>query len=448
VFLGAVALAGSVSPGSEIDNLSWRLNPAIGTDGAGGWIIVWEDRSRGRWTSEADLWLTRSTDAGRSWGAPRRLHDRPEAPDQDDATPAIAYLGENVWVIVWARHQGLDELRPPDLDVMYARSTDGGSTWSGPALLAPYAGGDSLAEFNPTVIAGQRGAVIVAWEVFGTVGGLDADLVTIRSADRGATWPDWSLLNANAPQDRGSDFNPRLATDGRGGWLAVWWSDEALGTTGRDFDILFARSTDEGFAWTLPMILNSDAVRDGVADRFPDIATDGSAWVVVWESAATETETAGAFTLRWARSTDAGASWSPPTPLTGEAGLPRLRSRSPRIAVAGVTWLIVWDAAGDGSAAGPLGSDIYSSRSVDGGRTWSSPRRLCPAATPADGDRLSPRVAGDAQGRWVAVWERHAPDGRQAPAPMTARSEDGGATWSTPGEVRPARSPSGEAALP
>ncbi len=93
-----------------------------------------------------------------------------------------------------------------------------------------------------------------------------------------------AALNTNADSDSDNDIEPNLATDGSGNWVAVWYSNEDLGgTIGTDFDILTARSTDNGASWTTPAALNSNAAADSASDREPQVTTDGSGnWVAVW----------------------------------------------------------------------------------------------------------------------------------------------------------------------
>jgi hypothetical protein len=114
--------------------------------------------------------------------------------------------------------------------------------------------------------------------------GGDADIIVSQSSDDGATWTLAAPLNTNAHRDDGNDANVRLATDGRGSWVAVWNSADTLGgTIGTDWDILVASSTDDGVSWTEAAALNTTAAGDSTDDSLPEIATDGQGtWVAVW----------------------------------------------------------------------------------------------------------------------------------------------------------------------
>ena len=72
--------------------------------------------------------------------------------------------------------------------------------------------------------------------------------------------------------DVGDDRFPALATDGAQTWVVVWEQSEVSGR------ILTSRSSDGGVTWSLPA-----EVDPGESGRAPQIATDGTAWVVVWQ---------------------------------------------------------------------------------------------------------------------------------------------------------------------
>jgi hypothetical protein len=93
-------------------------------------------------------------------------------------------------------------------------------------------------------------------------------------------------LNTNAASDSGGDRRPQVATDGAGNRVAVWESSDSLGETiGTDMDILVARSTDAGANWTAPATLGGNAASDSGWDYAPRVATDGAgSWVAVWHS--------------------------------------------------------------------------------------------------------------------------------------------------------------------
>lgn len=197
------------------------------------------------------------------------------------------------------------------------------------------------------------------------------------------------------PTDIENDFDPRITSVGGGVWVAAWESDNTLGgTVGPDSDILFVRSTDDGATWSPPAALNTTAATDGGSDRdiSVDLATGLSGVVIaVWQS-----DFIGG--AAYARSLDGGLTWSSPV-LIGVGGADsHLATDS-----AGV-WLAVWRSGAD--LGGTIGSDddILYSRSIDNGLTWFPVAVLnSDAATDGVKDDIMPQVAGDGSGTWAPL---------------------------------------------
>jgi Neuraminidase (sialidase) len=112
-----------------------------------------------------------------------------------------------------------------DNDVLVARSTDGGATWTAPAALNTNGASDLGSDDYPQVAADRRGNWIATWHstdsLGSTIGG-DWDILMARSTDGGVTWTAPAALNANAASDVADDHRPQVTTDGRGVWVAVW----------------------------------------------------------------------------------------------------------------------------------------------------------------------------------------------------------------------------------
>jgi hypothetical protein len=79
----------------------------------------------------------------------------------------------------------------------------------------------------------------------------------------------------------------RHATDGQGGWVTVWVTDDDPDeTAGTDGDVVISRSADDGASWTSPTYLNLDARVDGQynLDNQVFVATDGAGtWIAAWQ---------------------------------------------------------------------------------------------------------------------------------------------------------------------
>ncbi len=256
------------------------------------------------------------------------------------------------------------------------------------------------------------------------------ELAASARAEFGVAVTPPAILNANAVTDAGQDLNPRVASDGKGHWVAVWESDDTLGgTTGSDFDLLVARSIDNGANWSIPTFLNTDAKTDTGTDTVADIATDGNGlWIAVWQS----NSMGGAgtnFDILSARSTDNGATWSAPFPLSPNPAVDSVIEGVPRVATDGLGhWVVVWELAG-----GPSGPpEIVYSRSIDNGVNWSLPAPITNSPMIAD---EGPAIATDGAGHWVVAWSSGDDLGGTIGGDgdiLVARSIDNGANWSLP----------------
>jgi hypothetical protein len=293
----------------------------VGGDAAGTLIAVWQTNRLlgGEDDDDWDLVFVRSTDAGETWAAALPLQSNALTDTGDDWAPDIATDGAGTWIVAWYSNEPLGEKGDgPDRDILYVRSTDNGLNWSDPAPVHSNALVDNGWDSTPHVATDGQ-TWIVSWytdDRLDDVGmdlGTDRDIVLVRSTDGGATWTDPQPLNSDAEVDLGDDFVEHLASDGRGGWLAVWYSEnDPLGVWGTDFDIRVARSADAGATWTEPAGLNSHAAFDETWDSLPQLATDGAGtWACAWQS---EDSVGGLYEndidVLFAISTDDGLTWT------------------------------------------------------------------------------------------------------------------------------------------
>lgn len=155
--------------------------------------------------------------------------------------------------------------------IVFARSTDGGATWSPPMALAT----GSLQGSVPAVGPGGTVFVVFGREIFATGDGEGA-VEWVRSTDGGRTF----TVPAVAATLRAVPFQlpnavfrtpaslPALAVSPATGDVHVAWADYRNG----DADILAARSTDGGATWSAPRRLNDDGLSNGIDQFQPQLA--------------------------------------------------------------------------------------------------------------------------------------------------------------------------------
>jgi hypothetical protein len=400
--------------------------PELTTDGAGNWVAVWRSEyDTGGIGGDWDILFARSTDNGATWSAAAPLNSYATVntgwnwnPINNAGGVPVTTDSAGNWVAVWT--SGYPTTDPA---IMFARSTDNGATWSAAAPLHSPSTGDGTIDWSPQLTTDSAGNWVAVWSSGYDTGGIgnDSDILFVRSTDNGATWSAAAPLNSYADVDSNgwdgdSDLFPQLTTDSAGNWVAVWMGSYDTGGIGVDYDILFARSTDNGATWSAAAPLNSYAAVDpggDYDDLSPQLTTDSAGnWVAVWGSKYDTGGIGDDYDILFARSTDNGATWSVAAPLNSYAAVdsdssdfsslwnysyPQLTTDS-----AG-NWVAVWESSYDTGGIGD-DSDIMFARSTDNGATWSAAAPLNSHAAVDSNSDFVPQLTSDSAGNWVAVW--------------------------------------------
>lgn len=357
-------------------------------------------------TPLAMLVLTLALSAGaQNYSPPVAVNSSAAGGGPSETGPDIATDGAGVWIVPFQSDDSLGGTIGSDFDLFTSRSLDAGASWSTMAVLNDNASTDSGNDLAPSIETDGT-TWIIAWDSSDDLGatiGSDGDILYVRSTDAGISWSSPTALNTNAATDSGTDNGVEIVVDGGGTWLAVWASDDDLGATvGSDLDILYARSVDAGATWSAPAVLNTNAATDSGVDNVASVNTDGSVWLAAWRSR-------GVFgaddDVLYARSTTGGTSWSAPAALNTDAATDSGNDFRPHVAPDGTgRWVAAWHSSGD--LGGGVGSDfdIHTARSLDAGVSWSAPASLNADATDGfDGGDFDVRLLF-AKGQWWAVW--------------------------------------------
>ncbi len=264
--------------------------------------------------SESAMLVTRSTDGGVTWGPTTTLirdgaafFDDKGSISADPNDPRYVYA---TWDRLTTQSSG---------PTMFARSVDNGASWSAAAPI--YDPGPHSQTIGNVIVVLPNGTVVDLFTRidFATDGSTaDMTLDVIRSTDHGATWSapvkvaDLLAVGTFDPQTHGPIRDAavlgEIAADTLGD-LAVVWQDARFSNGAHDA-IAFARSTNGGLTWTAPVAING---APNVAAFVPVLAirTDGTIGVMYDDF---RDDTADPTTLPtdlWlTRSTDGGHTWT------------------------------------------------------------------------------------------------------------------------------------------
>ena len=344
-------------PKNVSNNSGDSYDPAIAVDSSGNINVVWEDDAAGN----DEVYFSRSQDGGSTWSAVINLSSTSD--DSDDSCIAIDSSG-NISV-AW------EEGGFPD-EIFFRCSQDNGASWSA-AVNISNTSGDSG---DPAIAVDSSGNINVVWEDDDP--GND-DTYFARSEDNGSTWS--QVKNVSNSGDNSRD--PDIAVDNSGNINVVWRQ-----STPADNEVYYSRSTDNGATW-----VQGKNVSNNAADSWdPAIAVDSSGNInVVWDEL-----TPGNWDIYLSRSSNNGAGWSAAVNISNNSG----DSEYPAIAVDSAGNLnVVWHDDTSGH------EDIYFSRSIDDGSTWTAFLNISNTA----GDSYNPSIGVDSTGNINIVWEDDTP---------------------------------------
>jgi hypothetical protein len=262
------------------------------------------------------IFVRRSTDGGKTWekdavavkmydgtGHDSHMEDMPRI--FADAQPNSPHAG-NVYVgwIEWQLDKSI---------MLFARSMDGGKTFSEPMRISTHAGlprDDNGGLVGFVAAVGADGTIYAIWN--------DGSTITFtQSYDGGKTFaPSRVAINVAPPYFGGAGGVPgvsrvmgfpQIGVDARpgkqGGTLYLAWSDFRNG----DVDVFCASSKDHGRTWSEPARVNSDPIHNGIDQFFQWMAVDpatGNVYVQFYDRRDDPDNRKTGFTL--ARSTDGG----------------------------------------------------------------------------------------------------------------------------------------------
>jgi BNR repeat-like domain len=241
----------TVNDGTEFGSHNFH---ALTTAPDGSLLATWLDARKGK----SGVWMSRSTDGGRTWEPNRPIYTDPTCPC---CRTSVAVAGDGTIYVAWRA------ILPGDVrDVVVTRSADGGKTWASPVRVredgwvypgCPHAG--------PSLEVDAAGDVHVAWWT-GKEG--EAGVYYARSTDGARSF----VAQPIATGEKARPAHVQLGVSGQRVYLA--W-DDGLGEMPR---VLLRRSTDGGKSFSPEELLSEP----GVAASYPVLALYGDSVAVAW----------------------------------------------------------------------------------------------------------------------------------------------------------------------
>lgn len=264
--------------------------PDLAFGGDGYWVAAfYTERTNDADEDDPDVYISRSSDHGATWSEMELLHANLAVDSGEDTTVCVAADDSGNWVVTFKSTNLIGTNGIGDEDVHVSRSTDNGMTWTAPTTLNTDAGTDGLRDaYSGGLDLLTEGDLWVVTWVRELPPLIDYDLMIARSTDAGMTWTAPENLNPYYDVDGGyKDLYPRLGTDADNGWVVVWDAYNASPLPwGSDHDVIFMRSDNGAVTWSEPAVVNDHAYLD-VSDRDqkPTVAgTPHGRWVSVWFS--------------------------------------------------------------------------------------------------------------------------------------------------------------------
>ncbi|HSL05082.1 MAG TPA: sialidase family protein [Nitrospiraceae bacterium] len=323
----------------------------------------------------------RTEQSGGPIGAPIKVNQPTEAPFMRQEAPALAVVGDDVF-LTWAlTHSKLTPDKPFSNELRLSRSTDGGKTFL-PSILVNDDKQVIGHSFDSMHVA-PDGVVHVAW-IDGREGKKEPGTFITRSTDHGLT------VAKNLKVDENTCVCCRTSlTTGPDGTLYVAWRKVLPGDLR---ETVIARSTDGGSTFSSAVIVGHDKwVFSGCPHRPASIGTDRLGRLyVVWYTEGID-ETPAVFL---AYSDDRGATFSPKKKLNVSKGT--FPDHPQMVVDPEGRLVIVWE------EQSPVRREVVLSVSLDRGQTFSTPLKL------NEKKGQTPSLSMNSKGLAALAWMEHA----------------------------------------
>ena len=370
----------------------------ISAGSSGGYPQMSMDSSGNIYTVWADthILFARSNDGGITFSSPVDVSQN-TGNFQFSTRPALALDWSGNIYVAWA-------IATPfccDGVVFMSHSNDGGATFSAPLRIS-----GTPTNGNPQLVVDSGGNINVAWTVTTSNNFAKWYVEFARSSDGGNTFSPAKGITAQG------DGGPQwfMAVDTGGNINVLWRTFTFSGVTPPD--IFLSRSSDGGATFSQTDISNAQGFLNGPNNPQVPIAIDSAGNInVVWAGGTNQNQ------YLFSRSTDGGQTFSAPLNIATTTASPAFMDIQVSVDSAGAI-LIFWSDRPQGSQV----PELFYSRSTDSGQTFSTAQVL------SQGGSL--QVALDPTGDFNVFWQ-----GYSSNDILWSASHDGGATFSAPQDI-------------
>lgn len=238
---------------SDDNETGLNYAPKVATNSNGNIYVVWHDNRDGNW----NVYFSKSTDGGVSFSTNVQVLNDPDT--QYEADLAVDNQG-NVYV-TW-NHLYTDVNEIMDYDVYFAKSTDEGLSFGNSVKVSD---GEDW-QYKSSIKVGASGPVYVVWTDRRNNG--VADIYFAKSTDGGTTFSANLQVNSYTSNSQGY---PELALDDDEN-IYVVWNDSRRYYTDECRDIYFSRSTNQGGSFEAGIRVNDVDIPKGIEYLYPSLA--------------------------------------------------------------------------------------------------------------------------------------------------------------------------------